>query len=143
MIREVQPEDYAVIARLWRELLNVPTATDERVGRTLNRMAQDDRYCTFVAVEDGVAVGFITLVEVLSIDDPDGYIKKNGIAVLPEYQGRGIGRHLIERAEREARERGANSVGCATSFGRTGSQALLAELGYERSAYWFHKVLHK
>ncbi len=143
MIREVQPEDYVVVARLWRELLNVPTATDESVGRTLDRMAEDDRYRTFVAVEDGDVVGFTTLVEVLSIDDPDGYIKMNGIAVLPEYQGRGIGRQLLERSEREARERGANSVGCATSFGREGSQAMLAKAGYERSAYWFHKVLHE
>ena len=46
----------------------------------------------------------------------------------------------IERAESEARERGASSIGAASSFKRTGSQALLAKLGYEKSAYWYHKV---
>ncbi len=139
MIREVQREDYADIARFWRELLDVPAATDESVAKTLDKMRDDSRYCTYVAVEDGAVVGFITLVEVLSIDDPDGYIKMNGIAVLPEYQHRGIGQQLIERAEWEARKRGASSIGAASSFKRIGSQALLAKLGYEKSAFWFHK----
>lgn len=141
MIREIRREDYANVARFWRELLNVPTATDQSVSRTLEKMSEDDHYCTFVAVEDGMVVGFITLVEVLSMDDPNGYIKMNGIAILPQYQRRGIGHQLIERAELEARRRGADSIGCASSFGRVGSQSLLAKMGYEQSAYWYHKVL--
>lgn len=139
MIRKVQREDYAAVARFWRELLDVPAATDESVTKTFEKMSGDSHYCTFVAEEDGAVVGFITLVEVLSIDDPDGYIKMNGIAVLPEYQCRGIGQQLIERAEKEARERGASSIGAATSFKRMGSQALLDKLGYAKSAFWFHK----
>ncbi len=141
MIREVRREDYAAVARFWRELLDVPAATDESVQKTFEKMSGDSRYCTYVAVEDGIVVGFITLVEVLSIDDPEGYIKMNGIAVLPEYQHRGIAQQLIARAEETARERGASSIGAASSFKRTGSQALLAKLGYEKSAFWFHKVL--
>ena len=141
MIREVQPEDYAVIAGFWRDYLDVPAATDESVSQTLEKMSEDRRYGTFVAVEDGKVVGFVTFVEVLSIDDPDGYIKMNGIAVMPEYRRRGIAQQLNERVEQEARERGASSVGAATSFKRTGSQALLTKLGYEKSAFWFHKKL--
>ena len=140
MIREIQRGDCAAVARFWRELLDVPAATDESVIETFERMSEDDRYRTFVAVEDGDVVGFITLVEVLSFDDPEGYVKMNGIAVAPEYQHRGIAQQLIERAESEARERGASSIGAASSFKRTGSQALLVKLGYEKSAYWFHKI---
>ena len=139
MVRKIQPEDYAVVAGFWRDYLDVPAATDESVSRTFEKMSEDDRYCTYVAVEDGIVVGFITFVEVLSIDDPKGYIKMNGIAVRPEYRHRGIAQQLIERAEEAARERGASSIGAATSFKRTGSQALLDKLGYEKSAYWFHK----
>ena len=141
MIREIQSDDYAAVARFWRELLDVPSATDESVRKTFEKMSGDDRYCTYVAVEDGTVVGFITLVEVLSIDDPEGYIKMNGIAVSPEYQHRGIAQQLIARAEKAARDRGASSIGAASSFKRTGSQALLDKLGYEKSAFWFHKVL--
>ena len=141
MIREIQREDYAAVAGFWRDLLDVPAATDESVARTFEKMSGDDRYRTYVAVEDGTVVGFITLVEVLSVDDPNGYIKMNGIAVLPEYRHRGIGQQLIERAEKEACERGSSSIGAASSFKRTGSQALLGKLGYEKSAFWFHKIL--
>lgn len=140
MIRPVRQQDAAIVATMWRELLNVPNTTDEVAARTIQRMEEDDHYGTYVAVEDGRVVGFITFVEVISFDDPDGYIKMNGIAVLPEYQRRGIARQLVERVEEEARKRGASSVGCATSFGREGSQALLKKLGYEKSAFWFHKI---
>ena len=139
MIREIQREDCGAVARFWRDLLDVPTATDESVIETFERMSEDDRYRTFVAVEDGDVVGFITLVEVLSFDDPEGYIKMNGIAVIPEYRHLGIAQKLTERVEQEAKERGANSIGAASSFRRTGSQAMLTKLGYEKSAFWFHK----
>ena len=139
MIREIRSEDYTTVASFWREYLDVPSATDERVSAVLEKMSADSRYCTLVAEEDGKVVGFITFVEVLSMDDPDGYIKMNGIAVLPEYRGRGIAEALTRRAEEAARERGCSSIGAATSFKRKGSQAMLDKLGYEKSAYWFHK----
>ena len=139
MIREMRFEDCAVVAKLWRELLNVPAATEESVRRTFTRMSGDDRYRTFVAEEDGIVVGFITLVEVLSFDDPDGYIKTNGIAVLPEYQHRGIGQQLVSRAEKEGLDRGASSIGCASNLKRTGAHLFWEKLGYEKSAFWFHK----
>ncbi len=139
MIREVQPEDYATIAMLWREYLDVPTATNESVSQTLTKMSKDNHYGTYVAEEDKKVVGFITFVEVISIDDPDGYIKMNGIAVLPEYRHRGIAQQLIEQVELEAHKRGSSSIGAATSFKRTGSQRLLDKLKYEKSAFWFHK----
>ena len=141
VIREICPEDYAVVAGFWRDILNFPSATDESVSRTFEKMSKDSRYCTYVAEEDSIVVGFITLVEVLSIEDPDGYFKINGIAVAPEYQNRGIGRQLIAFAEETAKERGANSIGVASTFKRTGMHSLLDGLGYEKSAFWFHKII--
>ena len=139
MIREIRPEDYAAVARFWRDYLDVPAATDESVSKTLKKMSEDHRYGTYVAEEDGKVVGFITFVEVLSIDDPNGYIKMNGIAVMPEYRRCGIAQQLTERVEQEALKRGADSIGAASSIKRTGSQALLTKLGYEKSAFWYHK----
>ena len=139
MIREMQRADCEAVARFWRDYLNVPEATDESVIRTFEKMSGGRRYGTYVAEEDGKVVGFVTFVEVLSYDDPDGYIKMNGIAILPEYRHRGIAQQLNERVEREAQERGASSIGAATSFHRTGSQALLTKMGYEKSAFWYHK----
>ena len=142
VIREMRKEDCPTVARLWRDELDIPRATDKAVLRTFEKMSEDSRYCTFVADVDGTVAGFITMVEVLSFDDPDGYIKMNGIAVLPEYRNQGIARMLVERAERAARERGADSIGAASSFKRAESQAMLTEMGYQKSAIWFHKVFH-
>ena len=116
MIREMRTEDCAAVSRFWREYLDVAAATEESVRSTFEKMSKDNRYCTYVAEEDGIVVGFITFVEVLSFDDPDGYVKLNGIAVLPEYQHRGIARQLMERVEEEARRRGASSVDCDAAF---------------------------
>ena len=142
MIREMQQKDCAAVARFWRDYLDVSYATDESVSRTFETMSRDSRYRTFVAEEDGIIVGFLTLVEVLSFDDPDGYIKMNGIAVLPEYRRRGIALQLVARAEQEARDRGSNSIGVATSMKRKESQAMLDQLGYQKSGFWFHKIYH-
>lgn len=142
MIREMRTEDCAAVSRFWREYLDVAAATEESVRSTFEKMSKDNRYCTFVAEEDGIVVGFITFVEVLSFDDPDGYIKMNGIAVLPEYRRRGIALQLVARAEQEARDRGSNSIGVATSMKRKESQAMLDQLGYQKSGFWFHKIYH-
>ena len=99
MIREMQKKDCATVARFWREYLDVPSATEESVTATFEKMSRDSRYCTYVAEEDGIVVGFLTFVEVLSFDDPDGYIKMNGIAVQPEYRRRGIAEQLVKRVE--------------------------------------------
>ena len=122
MIRKMQKKDCQAVARMWRDYLDVPTATDESVYSTFEKMSKDSRYMTYVAEEDGIVAGFITLVEVLSFDDPDA-------------------QQLTEHAEQDARSRGANSIGAATSFKRMGSQTMLDKLGYEKSAFWFHKKL--
>ena len=56
IIREIQPEDYAAVARFWRDYLDVPAATDESVSRTFGKMSKDSRYGTYVAVEDGKVI---------------------------------------------------------------------------------------
>jgi len=118
MIREIQPEDYAAVAGFWRDYLDIAAATDESVSRTLEKMSKDTRYFTFVAEEDGKVVGFITCVEVLSVDDPAGYIKINGIAVHPAHRNRGIGTRLIalttsvdEKDRKTAFDAGMNAFG--------------------------------
>lgn len=139
MVRDMRREDCPAVAVLWREVLNIPTASEESVSRTFEKMNGDSRYRSFVAEEDGRVVGFITMAEVLPFDDPDGYIKINGLAVLPDCRHRGIGRQLVSRVEDEARKRGADSIGLASIFRRTDAHAFYEQLSYQKSAYWFYK----
>ena len=109
-IREIESKDYTSAAAIWRDALGFSSVTDENVIETYEKMKGDDRYCTFVAEVDSAVVGFVTTVETLAIDHPNGYMKVNGLAVLPAFQRCGIGKMLMERVEELARERNSSMI---------------------------------
>ena len=139
MIREIESRDYASAAAIWRDVLGFSSATDENVSKTYEKMKNDSRYRTFVADADGEVVGFATAVQTLAIGYPNGYIKLNGLAVLPAFQRQGIGKKLMERVEKLAVERGASAIGLASGFQRTGAHEFYERLGYRKTSYWFRK----
>ena len=139
VIREIESKDYASVAAIWRDVLGFLSATDENVIVTYEKMKSDSRYYTFVADVNGDVVGFAAIVETLAIDHPTGYIKMNGLAVLPEFQPRGIGKMLMERVEKLAHERNASSIGLASGFQRTSAHEFYEHLGYQKTSLWFRK----
>lgn len=139
LIREIEPKDYPAVGAIWRDVLDISSATDENVKTTYEQMQSDDRYHTFVAEVDGVVAGLTTTVHALAIGYPNGYIKMNGLAVLPAYQRCGLGRLLMERVEKLAQEQGASAVGLASGFQRTGAHQFYERLGYQKLSYWFRK----
>ena len=96
VIRKICQSDYAAVAVIWREVLDIRNATVEHVTETYEAMRHDDGYVTFVAEADGTIVGLVTAVKVLAIGHPGGYVKMNGIGVLPGYRHQGIGKELME-----------------------------------------------
>lgn len=141
VIREIESQDYISIIAIWRNALGLLSVTDENVAQTFEKMKGDSRYCTFVADMDGNVVGFATIVETLAIDQPNGYIKVNGLAVLPEFQHRGIGKMLMERVEKMADERNISLIGLASGFQRTGAHEFYERLGYQKLSFWFRKSI--
>ncbi len=139
VIREIESKDYVSIAAIWRDVLGVSAATDENVIKTYEKMKNDSRYCTFAAEVNGDVVGFVTAAETLAIGHPNGYIKMNGLAVLPAFQHCGIGRMLMERVEKLAHERSASAIGLASGFQRTGAHEFYEHLGYKKTSFWFRK----
>lgn len=139
VIREIESKDYAAVAAIWRDVLHCSRATDENVTETYEKMKEDSRYRTFVAEVKGKVAGFATAVETLAVGYPNGYIKMNGLAVLPEFQHCGIGKMLMERVEKLAGERGASFVGLASGFERKGAHEFYKRLGYKKTSLWFRK----
>lgn len=137
LIRDLESRDYLSIAAIWRDVFT--PVEDESVAGVCERMKGDSRYRTFVADIDGDVVGFVTTVEALSINLPNGYIKINGLAVLPEYRRRGIGKMLMVRVEELAKERGVSFIGLASGFQRTEAHEFYEHLGYEKLSFWFRK----
>lgn len=142
IIRRISESDYESVMVIWNEVLDVPV-TFETLCETYSAMAEDDRYCTFIAEVDGVVAGLITAVHTIAIGHPGGYLKMNGLGVLPEYQNWGIGRMLLEEVERFAIEKGAPYISLASGIRRTDAHGFYEHLGYRKTSYWFRKDLTK
>ena len=78
----------------------------------------------WVAEEDGEIVGFLVLT-----GESDALLLE-GVAVLPSYQGLGVGRRLLELAETEARAAGYDRIRLYTHETMVENQRL-----YERNGY--------
>ena len=140
-IRRITKGDFTAVALMWRDLLDILNASEEHVTKVYEQMFQDGCYCTFVADVNGKVVGFVTAVKVLAVGHPGGYVKMNGLCVLPEYRHRGIGRKLMTQIESWAVEQGAPYLGLASGLQRKDAHDFYAHLGYQKTSYWFRKKL--
>ena len=138
LIRKIQEEDYKAAAMIWREVIDVPVS-DEDLAQIYRKMAADDRCFTYVAEADEKIVGLVTGVCVPAIPFPNGYIKMNGLGVIPEYRHRGIGRKLLMQVEKEAAQRQVSRIGLATGMGRTEAHAFYERMGYRKTSFWYRK----
>ena len=87
----------------------------------------------WVLEDDGRIAGILVLAE-----GPQG-LPLDNIAVLPDCQGRGIGRRLIEFAEAEARRRGSLEIHLYTHALMTENIALYRRVGFVET----HRVSEK
>jgi ribosomal protein S18 acetylase RimI-like enzyme len=81
-----------------------------------------------VAEAGGRLAGFVVLTE-----DEEGF-RLWIVGVDPAFQGRGVGRALLQFAEAEARRRGFDSIHLSTHETMTENQALYARIGYREYA---------
>lgn len=139
IIREIESKDYLSVAAVWRAVFGPLTITDETFVEICTKMQTDSRYRIFIAEKDGSVVGFVTTVESLAMNLPNGYIKVNGLAVLPECRHCGIGKMLMERVENLAGERNISLIGITSGFQRTDAHAFYEHLGYKKSSFWLSK----
>lgn len=137
LIRDIESKDYLSVASVWHEAF-VPL-TDEALITACKKMEGDSRYRIFVAEVDGKVVGFVSTVEALAINLPDGYIKVNSLAVLPKFRCRGIGKMLMAYVEELAKERGSSLVELASGFQRTEAHEFYERLGYQKTSVRFSK----
>ena len=138
-IREIENKDYLSVAAVWREALGALEIKDEAFVETCEKMKSDSRYRIFIAEHEGNVIGFVSAVEALAINLPNGYIKVNALAVLPEFRHCGIGKMLMERVEQLADEHGISLIGITSGFQRTEAHAFYEHLGYHKSSFWLSK----
>ena len=139
IIREIESKDYLSVAAVWREALGALEITDESFVETCEKMKSDSRYRIFIAEHEGYVIGFVSTVEALAINLPNGYIKVNALAVLPKFRHCGIGKMLMERVEQLAGEHDNSLIGITSGFQRAEAHAFYEHLGYHKSSFWLSK----
>ncbi len=117
VLRAARSEDLAVLREIerasgqrYRDFGLDQVADDEPASiDVLAGYANGGRAWTAVN-DDDIPVGYVL------VDDVDGAAHIEQVSVLPEHQGRGLGRALIDRAERWAADRGITAL-TLTTFG--------------------------
>lgn len=138
-IRAVEMNDAAAIAQLMCEL-GYETTTSEMQMR-LQRIANDERLRTFVAVCDGKVCGMIGALTYPSIEHNDFSGRIVALVIKSTMRRRGIGRALITLAEKDFAQRGIRRVALNTQLAREDAHKFYESLGYERNGWRFVKQL--
>ncbi len=140
-IRLAKAGDAGRIAVLCQQL-GYP-ASQEQVQRRLHQIQQDESHVVYVAEQsDGHVVGWVHVcVRQLVVADPQ--IEIGGLVVDESYRHCGVGRLLMEQAERWAREKGCWAVYLRSNIVRKGAHAFYERIGYSnvKTSRVFRKVL--
>lgn len=128
-IRAARMEDAAELARLADDLGH--SATPEQVATRFSAASEQSNYALIVVeLPSGELAGFMELV-VERLIDAEPRVDVAGLVVSEALQGRGIGRMLMEFAEKWAAESGCRIVHLRSNLKRAGAHAFYERLGYE------------
>jgi GNAT superfamily N-acetyltransferase len=137
-VRSYQPTDRLAVQALghrltegvasWRDPVQVRDAVAGWVRDSLEHAASDS--CeVLVATEVERVVGFVTVTDQRHWSgDTDAYIGE--LVVAPHAEGQGVGRRLVQAAERWAVGRGHRRITLETGAANHAARCLYASLGY-------------
>lgn len=142
IVREIEEKDYSAILSLWNNELGNKNVTIENIAPHYDRVKNDDRYKTYVALLENEVAGFISSAQTYAVGFDGSYMQIIAIAVKTEKQGKGIGTKLIQSMESYAREKGCYGIGVCSGFKRTGAHAFYERNGFYKGSYAFNKTLN-
>ena len=138
-VRVADVNDAAVIAQLMCELGY--ETTESEMQMRLERIANDNRYRTFVAVHDGEVCGMIGTLISLSYEHNDFGGRILALVTLKTMRRHGVGRALIATAEKDFAQRGIRRIALNTRLTRDDAHKFYESLDYERNGWRFVKQL--
>lgn len=127
-VREFCVDDYDTVIALWKDaqLAHRPKGRDrlDRVEREL----ESGNAVYLVAEVDGKLAGSVLGTH----DGRKGWV--NRLAVLPEFQRRGVARRLVNEVENRLSKVGIEIVACLIENWNTTSMEVFERLGYKRES---------
>ena len=137
-IRTAKPADAKVLARLIKYLGH--EIDEKAVRKNLAKLAKADE-SPLVATLDKDVVGLVGLHRMVTVHRPAPVGRITVLVVAEDAQDQGIGRILVEEAERLLRQAGCTIVEVTSNDRRTNAHAFYRRLGYERTSMRFMKTL--
>ena len=138
--REASKADLPAVLRLYAQ----PALDDGKVvplleaERLFERIARYPDYKIYVAVCEGHVVGTFALLimdNLAHMGAPSAVIED--VAVDPGWQGRGVGKLMMEYALRICGEKGCYKAALSSNLKREQAHAFYESLGFERHGYSF------
>jgi len=139
-IREATKEDIDGILELYKQ----PDMGDGKVlsikqAQTIfDRINSYPNYKVYVAEVEGVIVGTFALAimdNLAHLGTPSGLIED--VVVKTNFQGRGIGKQMMEYAMEYCKKQGCYKVSLSSNLKREGAHRFYESLGYKKHGYSF------
>jgi ribosomal protein S18 acetylase RimI-like enzyme len=107
----------------------------------LDAISRDPEYRTFVAVSGGTVCGMIGTCCSKSFEHNNVGGRILSLVVSESVRGRGVGRMLIEVAERDFASRNVRRIALNTRLTRENAHLFYEHVGYTRNGYRYVKEL--
>ena len=130
MLRALKATDVASICKINKEALGYDFSPEETSGQ-LAKLSQDPHHF-LLGFEEPTShdlLGYVHAEVYESLYSKPGF-NILALAVLPQTQGKGIGKTLLEGLEQEAEKRGYNFIRLNSADHRTGAHAFYERVGY-------------
>jgi ribosomal-protein-alanine N-acetyltransferase len=122
LIRRIVPEDLHAIYKIDQSAFHPPW----QLSKEILRVAVSKSSLTTVAVSSGKVIGY----QISTVTQSIGHLAR--LAVLPEWQGRGIGHCLVQNMLSKIFSLGTRKVTVNTQADNTSSLALYHKVGFKR-----------
>ena len=130
MLRDLKTTDVAAICEINKEALGYSFSLEETASQ-LAKLSHDSHHY-LLGFEDSTShdlLGYVHAEVYESLYSKPGF-NILALAVLPQTQGKGIGKKLLEGLEQEAEKRGYNFIRLNSADHRLGAHAFYEKVGY-------------
>lgn len=130
MLRDLKTTDVAAICEINKEALGYVFSLEETASQ-LARLSKDSHHF-LLGYEDDAShelLGYVHAEVYESLYSKAGF-NILALAVLPQRQGKGIGKALLEGLEQETKKRGYNFIRLNSADHRLGAHAFYEKVGY-------------
>lgn len=133
-MRKARPEDQAALDLVMQVISDGPVQDRTRAAELIEKVAGDPQKYLLAAqdLETGTLCG--TLLGVVFEDicgDCRPILLVENVAVLPEYQGKGVGKAMFQEIERWGKEQDCHYEMLVSGLQRTGAHKFYNALGFD------------